>query len=299
VAHEAAGESGRRPRWHTWFAHVQALVTAIRVGDPATVERAVFDLSRSRRILAPLGLLVGAFVTLFDALRLLVLNWRLMLVEILPAMWIWLAMLDLKAHVLHGKSFRTAGPTVTLLAMALVVALTAASFYLNAVFAFAIARPGTPQIRPAFTEARNHLGVILAWGLSAGGALAVAALITPRWGLRWFGLSMGIVVALLMLTYVTVPARLVGIQPAASRRDKLGTNVVTGTIGAVVCAPGYILGRLGLLMLGSHVLFALGVVLLLLGLVLQAGTSGAVKAMKMSAKLVAGRGPEQPAHGQT
>ena len=152
MADEAAVESGRRPRWRTWLARVQALVAAIRDGDPATVERAVVDLSRSRRILAPLGFLVGAFVTLFDAVRLLVLNWRLMLVEVLPAMWVWLAMVDLKAHLLHGKSFRTAGLPVTVVVMALVVAMTAASFLLNAVFAFAIARPGSPRIRPAFAQ---------------------------------------------------------------------------------------------------------------------------------------------------
>jgi hypothetical protein len=43
---------------------------------------------------------------LFDGLRLLVSNWRLTLVHVLPAMWIWAAMLDLKLHLLHGTSFR-------------------------------------------------------------------------------------------------------------------------------------------------------------------------------------------------
>jgi len=42
-------------------------------------------------------------VTLFNGLRLLVTNWRLTLVEILPAMWIWMAMFDLKGHVLHAS----------------------------------------------------------------------------------------------------------------------------------------------------------------------------------------------------
>jgi hypothetical protein len=46
---------------------------------------------------------LGAFVQLFEGLKLLVSNWRLTLVQILPAMWVWLAMLDLKAHVLHGR----------------------------------------------------------------------------------------------------------------------------------------------------------------------------------------------------
>jgi hypothetical protein len=73
-----------------------------------------------------------------------------------------------------------------------------------------------------------------------------------------------------------------------SRRDKLTTAVVGGALGALVCTPPYVLGRIGLLLLGSHVLFALGVVLLALGLTLQAGATGAVKAIKMSAKLAAG-----------
>jgi hypothetical protein len=49
-----------------------------------------------------------------------------------------------------------------------------------------------------------------------------------------------------------------------------------------------VIGRIGVLLLGSHVLFALGIVLLLVGLTLQAGATGAVKAIKMSAKLAAG-----------
>ena len=67
-----------------------------------------------------------------------------------------------------------------------------------------------------------------------------------------------------------------------------------GAIGAVVCTPPYVLARVGLLMLGSHTLFILGCVILAVGLTLQAGATGAVKAVKMSAKLVSGH---QPAAG--
>src|SRR5512135_1326306 len=82
----------------------EALVRAIREGDEAAVEAAVVSLSRSRRIFAPLVFALGAFVMLFQGLRLLFSNWRLTLIQVLPAMWIWLALLDLKAHVLHSKS---------------------------------------------------------------------------------------------------------------------------------------------------------------------------------------------------
>jgi hypothetical protein len=91
-----------------------------------------------------------------------------------------------------------------------------------------------------------------------------------------------------MLTYVTVPARIVGIKPVGSRRDKMATAVIGGTLGALVCSPAYVIGRIGILLLGSHVLFALGVVLLAVGLTLQAGATSAIKAIKMSAKLASG-----------
>jgi hypothetical protein len=60
-------------------------------------------------------------------------------------------------------------------------------------------------------------------------------------------------------------------------------------IGALVRAPGYLPGRLGLVLLGSHRLFALGVIVLAAGFALQAGTTSTVKAVKMSAKLIAGQ----------
>ena len=57
----------------------------------------------------------------------------------------------------------------------------------------------------------------------------------------------------------------------------------------MVCTPPYVLGRVGLLMLGSSTLFILGVIVFAVGLTLQAGATGAVKTIKMSAKLISGR----------
>ncbi|HYA67218.1 MAG TPA: hypothetical protein VED63_00660, partial [Acidimicrobiales bacterium] len=74
-----------------------------------------------------------------------------------------------------------------------------------------------------------------------------------------------------------------------SRGDKLKASAVGGALGAVVCSPPYALGRVGLILLGSRTFFALGIVLVSVGVVLQAGATSAVKTIKMSAKLVAGR----------
>ena len=105
----------------------------------------------------------------------------------------------------------------------------------------------------------------------------------------WSGLTLSAVIDVMMISYVAVPSRLTGIKTTRSRRDKLTASVVGGTIGAVICTPPYILGRVGLLMLGSKVLFPLGVVFFAAGLILEAGATGAVKAVRMSAKLVSGR----------
>ena len=267
---------------------VRSLVEAIRNGDDDLVEHAVLELSRSRRYLAPLAFLVGAFAMLFTGLRMLITNWRLMLIEVLPAMWIWAAMLNIKAHVLQGKSFiGFQGPALIPLVL-LVAVITAASFYLNAVFAFAIANPGPAQISAGFAGARAHLGTVLRWGLSIGVALGVSALVAPRWGTAWFLVTMSVVVGVMMLTYVAVPSRMIGLKSTYSTRDKLSATAVGGILGAVVCSPAYALGRVGILLLGSKTFFIVGVILLALGLTLQAGATGAIKAIKMSAKLVAG-----------
>jgi hypothetical protein len=271
-----------------FWGHAGELIRRIRDGDDAMVEAIVVQLSRRRRILAPLALAVGAVAMLFNGLRLLLSNWRLTLVQVLPAMWIWAAMLDLKLHVLHGASFREWRGPVLILVMTGVVAITMAAFFLNAVFAFAIARPGPPKIRPAFTKARSHAGVVLGWGVGVGLLLGFSTVVVVRWGLWWFALSLSIVLGIMMVCYVAVPARLIGVKTTRSRRDKFTAAAVGGALGAVVCTPPYLLGRVGILMLGSHTLFFLGIIFLAVGGVLEAGTEGAVKAVKVSAKLVTG-----------
>jgi hypothetical protein len=280
---------GPRSRREVLTAQGRALVDAIRRSDEAAVEAAVIELSRSRRVFAPLVFALGAFVMLYQGLMLLFSNWRLTLIQVLPAMWIWVAMLDLKAHVFRGHGFEVWHGSVQAVLVVAITLVTAACFFLNAVFAFAISRPGTPEIRPAFALARRHLGVVVGTGLVIGLAFGVSAIVVPRWGLGWFALSLGIVIAVMMLTYVTVPARVVGIKPTGTRRDKAAAAVVGGALGAIVCTPPYVLGRLGILLLGSNVLFVFGVILLIAGLTLQAGATGAVKAIKMSAKLATGK----------
>jgi hypothetical protein len=266
----------------------RSLIRAVRDGDEATVEAAILELSRSRRIFAPLVFAVGALVMLFHGLKLLFINWRLTLIQILPAMWIWVAMMDLKAHVFHGHEFRSWSSAEAVALVVAVTVVTMASFYLNAIFAFAISAPGPPKIRPAFVLVRSQRVVVLSVGAVVGLALGLSTIVVPQFGQRWFVLATGIVVAVMMVTYVSIPARLVGVRPTGSRRDKLAAAAVGGALGAFVSTPPYVIGRIGILLLGSNSLFVLGVVLTAVGLALEVGATGAVKAIKMSAKLLTG-----------
>jgi hypothetical protein len=285
----------RRPVSQLW----RRLIVAIRDGDERAVEQAVLQLAGTRRIFAPLALIAGAFVMLFSALRLLVTNWRLMLVEALPALLIWAVTLDLKAHVLHGKEFNVIRGPVVVVLFVLAVLVTIGAFFLNAAFAFTISQPGPPDVKAGLRQARRHARAVIGWGGVLGLALGVAAILVPRWGLRWFALSLGTVLAVMMVCYVAVPARIVGVPSAkpadlAGRRDKLAATALAGLAGGIICTPPYVISRVGEGLLGHGPLFALGVALIVIGLTLEAGTTGAVKAIKVSAKLLAGRSPAAP-----
>jgi hypothetical protein len=272
----------------TWSERFGRFARAIRDGDEEIVQQAVIRVSQSRRWLAPLAWAVGGLVMLFYGVKLLFSNWRLTLVQVLPAMWIWLALYDLKAHVLYGNSFHILRGAVLIPIGLVIVAITIASFFLNAVFGFAIIQSGVPEVRPAVAQARAHLAVILGSGAVVGAALAVVTTVVTRAQRPWFAVSLSVVIGVMMLCYVAVPARLIGAKPAASRRDRLAASAVSGAIGVIVCTPPYLLGRVGILMLGVKALFIPGLVVVAFAATFQAGATGAVKAVKMSVKFMGG-----------
>jgi hypothetical protein len=276
----------------------RALFRAIKDGDQTEIDEAILRVSRSRRWLAPLALTVSTLALLLDGFRLIFSNWRLTVLQVLPAVWVWVAMFDLKLHVLHGKSFHEVTGWVAWAAALLVVGVTVLAFYVNAIAAFAIMAPGGPSIQEGRHSARRNRRNVMLAGASVGVILAWAAIFATRHGSPWFALSMGIAVGLLMLCYVSVPARLLGTDmKAISPRDKVVSTAVTGVISGVAMGPAYVLSRIGILMLGSHTLFVPGIVVTAVGFSLEAGASSAVRAVKMSMRLLAGGSLEPRVHG--
>src|SRR5437763_130983 len=129
-------------------------------------------------------------------------------------------------------------------------------------------RPGRGRGRPTRRQVFARQAHALVGAIQEGGATAVEP------AARHVRRSLGIVIGVMMRTYVTLPARIVGVRPSGSRRDKVAAAAIGGALGGLVCMPPYVVGRIGILLLGSHSFFALGVVLLVIGLTLQAGATG-------------------------
>jgi hypothetical protein len=155
----------------------------------------------------------GTLVLLLGGIKLLVQNWRLALIEVVPAIWIWLTMWDLKPHTLRGLPFRhlTLGGMTLLFAFA--VAMSVAAFWRNTVFAFAIDSPPPPRIRAAITQTRAHVRRIAACGVLVAACSGSAVVVVPRVSGLWlYVLVLGAVYAIMLVSFVAVPARIIGAQ---------------------------------------------------------------------------------------
>ena len=269
-----------------WTA-LRRLVHAVADAEPAAIESAARQLGESRRLLTPLAWAAGALVLLVNGVKLLILNWRLSLIQLVPAVWVWLAMWDLKSHLLHGASFAHLSLPGRVALAAAVVAFTMAAFWCNTVFAFAIDRPPPPRIGRAIRLARSHWRMVEMSGLAVGSALAFAVVVVPRFGRIWlFSLVLGVVLAVMMISFVAIPARIIGVKSQAGFPQGGNRTCRRGPqLSAVAMAPGYLLGRVGLILLGLQHFHVLGFAMLSIGTALYAAGMSSVKAVKLSMKL--------------
>ncbi len=273
----------------TWWQAMGRVATAVREADEAQIEAAVAQLGQSRRWLAPLSYIAGGFGLLVDGVKLIFLNWRLTLIEILPAVWIWVTFWDLKAHALKGRSFTIVRGPLALLVAAVVVAITVGAYFCNAVFAYAVSGPRPPRIGPATAKTRNHWRLILGWGFAVGLGHAVATIFVARAGVFWFTLALGLVLLVMMTSFVSVPAQIIGSQQVKlPMKDKISAGAASGAMSAVLTSPGFVFNRLGLLLAGTKALQIPGVVLFSIGIALQAAATSGAKAVKLGTRFSGG-----------
>jgi hypothetical protein len=199
------------------------LVRAIADVDPTAIERAARQLGESRRILTPLAWAAGTLVLLVHGVKLLILNWRLSLIQLVPAARL----------------------------------------------------------------ARPHWRMVVTSGLLVGGALAFAVVVVPRFAGIWlFSLVLAVVLGVMMISFVAVPARIIGTKSQKlSPKEAIGRTAAGSTLSAVAMAPGFLLGRVGAILLGVEHFHVLGFAMLSLGTALYAAGMSSVKAVKLSMKL--------------
>jgi hypothetical protein len=281
---DASQPSARTRRAILWHAFVR-LAEAVRLADPTEVEKAIRQFGETRRWLTPLAYIAGGFALLFDGLKLLVLNWRLTLIEIVPAIWIWFTTWNIKVHFLKGRELNIVrGPVALALAVA-VILITIAAYWCNAIFAFTVIGPRPPRIRPAVVQVKRHLPLILGWGVAVGFAHAVATIYVARLGVGWFTLALGAVLAVMTITFISVPADLIGARLKPPLKEKLTGVAASGAMSAVLTSPGFLLNRIGLLLLGVSVLRIPAMIIFSVGVALQAAATSGASAVKLGSRL--------------
>jgi hypothetical protein len=282
-------------------ARIVAVARAVADADPAEIEATARQLGESRRYLAPVAWAAGAIVLLIRGVKLLVLNWRLSLIELVPAAWVWIVMWDLRQHALRGETFRDVTVRDIADLTLITVAASIAAFWCNTVFAFAITHP-KPRIVLAMRQAKSYAGRIAVAGTGMGIVLAASAVTIPRIDSDLpFLLAIVAVYSLMLISFVVVPARILGVKKhKEGAKAIVGRWTVGGALSAIAMTPGFLLDRVGIILLGIPGLHLVGLVLLSIGTALYAAGMSSVKAVELSMKLdtpadVVADGPEEGA----
>jgi hypothetical protein len=272
----------RRARWGAFVGAVRGVSEV----DPGVVEDELQRLGSRRRWLAPLVYAAGTVAVVFRGVLFLLQNWRVLLLQVVPAAWLWLMTWNVKTHLFS----REALPLDYRAPLAIgVIVLSLVCHWCNATFAFTLTQPGRPQIRPAFREARQRWRLVTVVALVAGAAQAAVWVFLAPISVRWFLVGLTAMLVIQIYLFVALPLWLVGIKPRESRRQKMTRSVTTGVLGGVASTPGFLFNRLGLLLLGTQALWVLGIVFVSIGAVLHLTASSSVRVVKMSARL--GGGP--------
>ena len=290
TAPDGAGAPRAPGRMRQGARALRAAVAAVRSTDPATVEATVRELGRRHRRLVPLAYAAGTVAIVFDGIVLLVRNWRLTLLQLLPAVWIYVMTWNLRTHLLKGNEL---DPAIAPVAAVAVLITAQAAYWCNATFGFVMVQPTEADIGAAFREARPHWRFIGSLALLTGAAQAAVWLLLPQASLRWFWIALLTMFVVQVYLFVAIPSWLIGVRPTGTRRERAMQSLTTGVLSGVAATPGFLFNRIGLLLLGVGVLWWVGVAILAISAVLHVTASSSVRVVKMSVRLHEGAAAER------
>jgi hypothetical protein len=267
----------RRSRWRE-LVHAAA---AVRSTDPASVESAVTDLAGRGRWLKPLAYAAGTVAVVFDGVLLLIRHWQLTLLQFLPAAWVWAMSWNLRNHMLASPRVST---TLSIAVAVGVLIAAQVAYWCNATFGYTMGQGATPDIAAAFAEARPHWRLVGGLALLTGSLQASIALAIPHMQTRWLWVALLVMFMVQIYLFIAIPAWLLGVRKTGSRRERTSQSLTTGVLSGVAATPGFLLNRIGLLVLGTSA-FWIGVVLVSIGAVLHVTASSSVRVVKLSLRL--------------
>lgn len=242
----------------------------------------------------PLSWVAGAVLLVVNGVVLLLANWRLLVLELVPAVWIAAILWDWRFHVVEGHDLTELHDGWALAVAAFVVAMTVAAHWSNVAFVEA-AVGGHPRLYDALRSVGAHRRLVLGAALAAGLLHAWVSVRGPVRGTATFSIGLGAVALIDLYLYSALPAQALDLgRRRTSARQYLAKTVTSGAVSAAISLPGITLALVAHLLLGIPVLRALGVLVLVIAVVLQVAASSSSRAVSLAAALVAhqaGPGP--------
>jgi len=261
-------------------------VSAVADADPEEIEATARRLGSSRRYLAPVAWVAGMLVLVVRGIRLLLWNWRLLVLELVPATWVWVTLSDLRHEGLRAPPLRDITVLDVLLAVSVAAVASLAALWCNCVFGFAVSQPH-PRVRPAIRQTWPYRRRLAVASVVVGAGVATGFAVIPRLDSVWvYAACVGAMYGIMLSSLVVMPAWVIGI--ARRRFGPLETvqRWVTGwALAAVAMAPGFIMAHLGDRIIDLRRFDVLGYVVLILGVILYAAGLSSVKAVTLSMKL--------------
>jgi hypothetical protein len=107
----------------------------------------------------------------------------------------------------------------------------------------------------------------------------------PRLQTDWLWVALLAMFVVQVYLFIAIPCWLLGVSKTGSRRERTTQSVTTGVLSGVAAMPGFLLNRIGWLLLGTGLIGILGGVLLAIGAVLHVTASSSVRVVKLSVRL--------------
>jgi hypothetical protein len=147
--------------------------------------------------------------------------WRLTLLQLFPAVWIWVMAWNMKTHLASKSTFSTSA----VIAAAIGVLLAAqVAYWCNATFAYTMAQSATADIRAAFGAARRHWRLISGLALLTGGVQVLIYLLMPRLQADWLWVALLAMFGVQVYLFIAIPCWLLGVGKTGTRRERTGPS---------------------------------------------------------------------------